>query len=73
MSNVKSRLVSSLAAVSIALLPMAAFAEGTVTPVDTLKTETGKLTTVYDSVIPVAVGSLVFSIGAVLVKRIAFS
>lgn len=42
-------------------------------PIDVLKTETGKVTGIFDSLVAPAVGSTVFAIGAVLVKRIAFS
>ncbi len=43
------------------------------TPVDQLEAEMDKLTDVYDDVVPVAIGAAAFSIGMVLVKRIAFS
>ena len=43
------------------------------TPVDQLKTEVNKLSDVYDQVLPVAIGAMAFSIGAVIIKRIAFS
>ena len=44
-----------------------------VTPVDQLETEMDKLSDVYDDVVPVAIGAAAFSIGMILIKRIAFS
>jgi uncharacterized membrane protein YedE/YeeE len=41
--------------------------------IDQLKTDTAKVAGIYDDIVPVAVGSTVFGIGAILVKRIAFS
>lgn len=43
------------------------------TAVDDLKTEADKLDDVYAAVVPMAVASIVFSIGAMLIKRIAFA
>lgn len=45
----------------------------TTTPVDQLETEMLKLNDVYDDVVPVAIGAAAFSIGMILIKRIAFS
>ena len=42
-------------------------------PIDDLETETAKLTDVYDSIVPVAVGAAVFSVGMMMIKRVAFS
>lgn len=68
----KSNFVAGVAAVALTLCPLAAFAEGT-TAVDQLKTEAAKVSGIYDDVVPVAVGSIVFSIGAIIIKRVAFS
>lgn len=46
---------------------------GSNTPVDQLETEMDKLTDVYDDLVPVAIGAAAFSVGMILVKRIAFS
>lgn len=43
------------------------------TAIDELKTEADKVTTITDAVLPVAVSTTVFSVGAVMLKRIAFS
>ena len=43
------------------------------TPVDQLETEMDKLSDVYDDIVPVAIGAAAFSIGMILIKRIAFS
>jgi len=42
-------------------------------PIDDLQTETDKLSDVYDDIVPVAVGAAVFSIGMMMIKRVAFS
>lgn len=62
----------ALGTVLIAAPPQPVFA-ATTTPIDLLVTETGKLPGVFDKVVPVAIASTVFAIGAVLIKRIAFS
>lgn len=68
----KKQFFMFLLAFVLVLAPSVAFAADT-TPVDTLKTETGKLTGVYDAVVPLAIGSSVFSIGMLLLKRVAFA
>lgn len=49
-----------------------AHAEGT-TAIDELETEAAKVTGVYDSVLPLAIGSSIFGVGMVMLKRIAFA
>ena len=66
------KLLFSVALVSVLAVTPKAFAQ-TTTPVDQLESEMDKLTDVYDDVVPVAIGAAAFSIGMVLVKRIAFS
>jgi hypothetical protein len=41
--------------------------------IDRLETDVNKVQGIYDNIVPVAVGSTVFGIGAILIKRIAFS
>ena len=53
--------------------PLIVNAQTTTTPVDQLEDEMAKLTDVYDEVVPVAIGATAFSIGMILIKRIAFS
>lgn len=43
------------------------------TAIDDLKIEADKLDDIYGAVVPLAVSSIVFSIGAMLIKRIAFA
>lgn len=49
------------------------FAEESSTPVDQLEDEIAKISDTYDVVVPVAVGSAVFGVGMILIKRIAYS
>lgn len=42
-------------------------------PIDQLKLESAKVAGVFDLVVPTAVASTVFAIGAALLKRVAFS
>lgn len=55
------------------LLSLTAAKTAVATPVDDLEAEMDKLTDVYDDVVPVAIGAAAFSIGMVLIKRVAFS
>ena len=71
MKTVKQILFSAAVVSTLAVAPKA-FAQ-TVTPVDQLESEMDKLTDVYDDIVPVAIGAAGFSIGMVLIKRIAFS
>ena len=43
------------------------------TPIDVFETEVLKLSDIYDVLVPVAVGAMVFSMGALLAKRIVFA
>lgn len=65
------------ALITTAVLGSLTFAGGAMaqstTPVDDLEAEMDKLTDVYDDVVPVAIGAAAFSIGMVLIKRVAFS
>lgn len=71
MKKAKNLIFAAAILGSLSVAPKA-FAQ-TVTPVDQLETEMDKLTDVYDDIVPVAIGAAAFSIGMVLVKRIAFS
>ncbi len=55
------------------IVPVESLAQDATSPVDELETEVAKLDDIYDDVLPVAIGSMAFSIGAVIIKRIAFS
>jgi hypothetical protein len=58
------------------LLAGAAYAQdggGGSSPIDQLTTETDKVTDVYDAITPAAVGSMIFGVGAMMVKRVAFA
>ncbi len=70
MKHTKKLLFSAALLASLAISP-SAFAKDT--PVDQLEQEMDKLSDVYDDLVPVAIGAAAFSIGMVLVKRIAFS
>jgi hypothetical protein len=72
--NLKSKLALAAAPVLLAGgLFLSSPVGATTTAVDKLSTEAEKVAGIYDDIVPVAVGSIVFSIGAMLVKRIAFS
>lgn len=51
----------------------AAFAQSAETPLDDLETEMAKMEDVYDNITPVAIGAAAFSIGMIIIKRVAFS
>ena len=70
MKHTKKIIFSAALLASLAVAP-SAFAKDT--PVDQLEAEMDKLSDVYDDLVPVAIGAAAFSIGMVLVKRIAFS
>jgi hypothetical protein len=64
------------------ILPICAFAgvlalasgvQAQSSPVSQLVTEADQIEGVYDAIIPAAVGSIVFSIGAMMIKRVAFA
>ena len=44
-----------------------------INPIDTLETEVAKLSDVYDTIVPVAVGATVFAMGMLLIKRVAYA
>lgn len=68
------KLASSFLVVGVILsAPIAVRADEGATPVDQLETEMLKLNDVYDDIVPVAIGAAAFSIGMILIKRIAFS
>lgn len=81
MSVPQSNLNRTLARAYLILAPIAlsfavmmpSHSQADITAVDDLKTETTKVAGIYNDVLPVAIGSTVFGIGAILVKRIAFS
>ncbi len=55
------------------LLSGIAIAPAAATAVDDLKTETDKISGIYDKVLPTVVGATVFSMGATVLKRVIFS
>lgn len=65
----KKLLAISALTLSVAAIPAIANA----TPVDDLKSEMTKMEGIYEKVLPVAIGSMAFSIGAAIIKRVAFS
>lgn len=71
-SQTKKILIGAIILGSLAL-PVKSFAQDSNSPIDELETEVAKLDDIYDDVLPVAIGSMAFSIGAVIIKRIAFS
>jgi hypothetical protein len=54
----------------LAVSATGAYAQSAVTQ---LVTEADQIDGVYDAIIPAAVGSIVFSIGAMMIKRVAFA
>lgn len=70
MKSLKKAVFSAAVVGTLAIAP-SAFAQ--TTPVDQLETEMDKLSDVYDDLVPVAIGAAAFSVGMILVKRIAFS
>ena len=73
----KIKKIASSSLIALALVGGGAVAvngqTATETPVDKLENEMDKLSDVYDDIVPVAIGAAAFSIGMVLIKRIAFS
>jgi len=73
-----SRFLAALFATSLVFAP-AAFADGnssgntSLTAIDTMAREVDKLDVVVETVIPIAIGSMVFGAGALLVKRFVYS
>lgn len=70
---IKFCLAAAAVSASVMMAVSPAFAEESTSPIDELKTETAKVGGIFDALVGPAVGSTVFAIGAVLVKRIAFS
>lgn len=64
---------STLLVTGVVAIAQPSFAVTIVGPIDQLKLETAKVQGVFDLVVPTAVASTVFAIGAVLLKRVAFS
>lgn len=74
--NCSHRFLTSLALASVAVVAVAGASLATQeppTPIDVLKTEAAKVTGVFDDVKSPAIWSTVFGIGALLVKRVAYS
>jgi hypothetical protein len=69
----KAALASLVVGSSFFLAVSPSFAATVTSPIDDLKVETDKVAGIFDALVAPAVGSTVFAIGAVLVKRIAFS
>lgn len=69
----KVALASLVVGSSLFLAVSPSFAATTTTPIDDLAIEVNKVDGIFDALVGPAVASTVFAIGAVLVKRIAFS
>jgi hypothetical protein len=67
----KSALVASL--ITLSALSIINPVPASATAIDDLKTEAAKVTAIFDDVLPLAVGSMVFAFGAAFIKRIAYA
>lgn len=69
--NLKKALVGTVFGATLAFAP-ASFAQDA-TPLDDLEVEMAKMEDVYDNITPVAIGAAAFSVGMIIIKRVAFS
>lgn len=69
--TIKRVIFTSATVGALALIPLSAQAQSS--PVDELNAEAGKLKTLVNNVVPVAITALAFGAGAAFLKRIVYS